>query len=317
MKTQLRGSMVALVTPLQGDEVDYSALETLYRIHAAAGTDAVVVCGTTGESATLSHREHEEVIYHAAQFFKNELGPEGPRLIAGTGSNSTREAVSLTRYAAGLEVDAVLVISPYYNKPTPPGQIAHFTAVARAADPVPVILYNVPGRTGLKMTLETTLELAEIPNIAAIKEASGDMGLISEIVRRAPEGFQVISGEDNLTFPMMALGCVGTISVSANIVPERMREMVHSCLDENYSEARTIHQELFQLTEALFRETSPIPVKTALNLMAGTPGPGGIEWPSVGELRMPLVEMSPAGKKVLMERLSELHLLAGSGVIAR
>jgi 4-hydroxy-tetrahydrodipicolinate synthase len=277
----------------------------------------VVICGTTGESATLTHSEHEELIAHAAAFFPSDLGPNRPQLIAGTGSNSTHEAVAFTEFAASKGVDAVLVITPYYNKPTPRGQVLHFTEVAKGAGEVPVILYNVPGRTALKMGLETILELAEVDNICGIKEASGDLILASEVVRRAPEGFEVISGEDNLTFPLMALGATGVISVSANIVPGLVKEMVELCLKERFAEARAIHQRLFALTEALFAETNPIPVKTAVNLMAGSPAPGGWVWPDAGELRMPLCAMREETLLRLQREMSQLGLLAPSEVGTR
>jgi 4-hydroxy-tetrahydrodipicolinate synthase len=309
--------MVAIITPMRGGRVDYPALEGLYRIHAAASTDGVVVCGTTGESATLTHDEHEEVMQHAAAFFREELGEKAPLLVAGTGSNSTHEAVSLTRAAAELGVDAVLVITPYYNKPTPKGQIHHFTTVAEAAGETPVILYNVPGRTGLKMNLATILQLAEeVPNITAIKEASGDLLLISEIVRLAPPDFGVISGEDNLTFPLMALGGIGVISVTANILPELFHDMIHLCLEGRFEEARLLHQRQFRMTEALFFETSPIPVKTAVTWMKGTPAPGGLEWPDAGEFRPPMCEISEAGAVRLRTEMLALNLLPSQAEVS-
>lgn len=314
MSNPLRGSMVAIVTPMRDGVIHYPALERLYRIHAAAGTDAVVVCGTTGESATMAHDEHEALVSHAADFFRSELGENRPLLIAGTGSNATHEAVSLTSHAVKAGVDAVLVITPYYNKPTPRGQVLHFTEVAQAAGDCPVILYNVPGRTAVKMTVETILDLAEIPNVVAVKEASGDLGLASEVIRHAPDGFVLLSGEDNLTFPLMALGATGVISVSANIVPQAVKEMVDLCLSEQFTEARAIHQKLFSLTETLFCETNPIPVKTALNLMAGQPAPGGMSWPEGGELRMPLCPMLDGTLARLERDLAVLGLIAHSEV---
>lgn len=314
MGFECRGSMVALVTPFREGRVDYPTLETLYRIHARAGTDAVVVCGTTGESATLTHSEHQELVRHAAGFFRSEFKGGGPALVAGTGSNSTHEAITLTESAAGCGVDAVLVITPYYNKPTPAGQLLHFKEVARAASETPVILYNVPGRTGLKMTLDTVLRLAEVGNIVAIKEASGDLGLASEIIRRAPQGFRLLSGEDNLTFPLMALGGSGVISVSANLVPEQLKRMVALCLEGRFVEARAVHHALFKLTEALFVETNPIPVKTGVNLMAGAPGPGGIPWPDVGEFRLPLCPMREESLALLQREMAALGLPVGSEV---
>lgn len=311
-----RGSMVALITPIKGGKVDFPAIEKLYRIHAAAKTDAVVVCGTTGESATLTHGEHQDVIEHAADFFRSELGKKAPRLIAGTGSNSTHEAVSLTEFASEQGVAAVLVISPYYNKPTPKGQIIHFREVAQAAGDTPVILYNVPSRTGVHMSLDTILTLAEVSNIVGVKEASGDLCHASEIIRRAPRGFHVVSGEDNLTFPLMALGATGVISVSANLVPVELREMVHLCLKGDFVSARAIHQKLFPLTETLFCETNPIPVKTAANLMAGTPGPGGIVWPDVGEFRLPMCPPTEKTLERLKREMASLGIAMEAGVAA-
>lgn len=314
MNEILKGSMVALITPLRGGKVDFGSLERLYQIQHAARTDAVVICGTTGESATMTHGEHQDVIDHAAEFFATQLGENPPKLIAGTGSNSTHEAVALTEFAAEKRVSAVLVITPYYNKPSGKGQIIHFQEVAQAAAEVPVILYNVPGRTGLNMTVDTVLQLSEVPNIAGIKEASGDLCQVSEIVRRAPKGFSVVSGEDNLTFPMMALGATGVISVSANIVPEKVREMVHLCLKGDFVQGRAIHQELFRLTEALFCETNPIPVKTAVNLLTGTPGPGGILWPDAGEFRLPMCPITDKGLERLKKGLATVGIQAEAGI---
>ncbi len=308
MNTKLKGSMVAIVTPMQGGKIDYKSLETLYKIHAAAGTDAVVICGTTGESATMTHVEHRDMIAHASAFFRAELPGSATALIAGTGSNSTHEAVSLTEFAVEKGVDTVLVITPYYNKPTPRGQVIHYKEIARAAGKTAVIPYNVPSRTGLKMTLETILELAEVENITAIKEASGDLIMISEIVRRAPADFAVLSGEDNLTFPMMALGATGVISVTANLVPEDIKKMIDLCLADRFTEARTYHQKVFSLTEALFCETNPIPVKTGVNMMTGSPAPGGLTWPDAGELRLPLCDMRTETQARLRREMERLGL---------
>jgi 4-hydroxy-tetrahydrodipicolinate synthase len=317
VNTKLSGSMVAIVTPMKNGKIDYQSLETLYKIHAAAGTDAVVICGTTGESATMTHAEHREMIAHAAEFFQSELSGSATSLIAGTGSNSTHEAVSLTEFAVERGVGVVLVITPYYNKPTPRGQMIHYTEVARAAGKAQVIPYNVPSRTGLKMTLETILDLAEVENITGIKEASGDLILISEIVRRAPSRFAVLSGEDNLTFPMMALGATGVISVTANLVPTDIKKMIDLCLADQFTEARAYHQKVFCLTEALFCETNPIPVKTGLNLMAGTPAPGGGTWPSGGELRLPMCEMRPEALARLKREMEVLGLVSKAEVTLR
>ncbi len=317
MNTRLSGSMVAIVTPMQGGKIDYKSLEILYKIHAAAGTDAVLICGTTGESATMTHDEHREMIAHAAEFFRSELAGSPTALIAGTGSNSTHEAISLTEFAVEKGVDTVLVITPYYNKPTPRGQVIHYKEVARAAGKAAVLPYNVPSRTGLKMTLETILELAEVENINGIKEASGDLIMISEIVRRAPKDFAVLSGEDNLTFPMMALGATGVISVTANLVPGDIKKMIDLCLADKFTEARAYHQKVFSLTEALFCETNPIPVKTGVNLMAGTPAPGGLTWPPAGELRLPMCEMRPETLARLRREMEALGLLSQAKVTAR
>ena len=317
MNKRLSGSMVAIITPMHGGKIDYQSLETLYKIHAAAGTDAVVICGTTGESATMTHTEHREMITHAAEFFRSELSKSPTALIAGTGSNSTHEAVSLTEFAVEKGVGAVLVITPYYNKPTPSGQVIHYREVARAAGKADVIPYNIPGRTGIKMTLETILELAEVENITGIKEASADLILVSEIVRRAPSNFAVLSGEDNLTLPMMALGATGVISVTANLIPGEIKKMIDLCLADRFSEARKYHQKVFCLTEALFCETNPIPVKTGVNLMAGAPAPGGYTWPSAGELRLPMCEMRPQTLARLQCEMEALGLVVQAKVGAR
>jgi 4-hydroxy-tetrahydrodipicolinate synthase len=257
-----------------------------------SGTDGIVPCGTTGESATLSYEEHERVIDIV-------IGAADGRVpvIAGTGSNNTKEAVVLTRYARKAGADAALVITPYYNKPTQKGLIAHFTAVAESAD-IPVILYNVPGRTGVNMAPETVARLAEIGNIVGVKEASGNLAQICDILRMTPKTFCVLSGDDALYYPMLALGAKGVISVVSNVAPKEMADLYDAFTLGELLKARELHFRLWPLMQALFIETNPIPAKTALAMM------GKIR----EEFRLPLCTMSDANRKALAKVLSDLKI---------
>jgi len=286
------GAIVATVTPFRNGKVDAAALRRLVEFQIRSGTDGIVPCGTTGESATLSYEEHERVIDLVVEAVDGRIP-----VIAGTGSNNTKEAVVLTRYARKAGADAALVITPYYNKPTQKGLIAHFTAVAESAD-IPIVLYNVPGRTGVNMTAETVARLAEVKGIVGVKEASGNLAQICDILRMTPKTFCVLSGDDGLYFPLLALGAKGIISVVSNVAPAEMAELYDAfCLGE-VAKARDLHFRLWPLMQALFIETNPIPAKTALAMM------GKVR----EEFRLPLCAMSDANRKVLAKVLSDLKI---------
>ena len=293
--TQFRGTTVALVTPFrQNGEIDEERLRQLVDWHIEQGTDVILACGTTGESATLSHEEHHRVMEIIIQQANGRVP-----VLAGAGSNSTAEAISLTQFAEKAGADGILSVGPYYNKPTQEGFYQHFKAIAESTQ-LPVILYNVPGRTGTNISAETTLRLAQIPNIVGIKEASGKFSQIMEILRQRPEGFVVLSGDDSITLPLIALGGDGAISVVANEVPTLFHEMVHLAFRNQWEKARALHFRLLPLMEMNFVETNPIPVKTALALM------GKIE----ENFRLPLVKMSPSNRVSLRNLLHSLKLIA-------
>jgi len=288
---EFRGCMVALVTPFADGEVDYAKLDELVDWHVARGTDALVPCGTTGESATLTHEEHGKIVEAVVK----RAGGRIP-VIAGTGSNSTAEAVRMTQQAAAVGADASLHISPYYNKPEPEGMYRHFRAIAESVD-LPIILYNVPGRTGRSMTPETVARLAEVENIVALKDATLSIEFTTEVLRLC--GITVISGEDSMTMPLMALGGRGVISVVANIAPELMKKMVEAFEAGRLDEARELHLRLFPLSKAMFLETNPIPVKTAMQMM------GLIN----GEMRLPLSPLSEEKREPLRKVLERFDLI--------
>lgn len=288
-----QGAIVATVTPFRNGKLDVGALKKLVKFQIDSGTDGIVPCGTTGESATLSFDEHERVIDTVIQ----AAGGKVP-VIAGTGSNNTREAIRLTRYAKKAGADGALVITPYYNKPTQEGLYRHFRAIAEAVD-IPLILYNVPGRTGVNMTAATVARLAEVPNVAGVKEASGNLNQVCEILRSTPKSFALLSGDDFLFFPMMALGGKGVISVASNVAPRAMAELYDAYVIGEISRAREVHYRLWPLFHACFLETNPIPAKTALAMM------GRIR----EEFRLPLCPMGDANRKSLARVLSDLRLV--------
>lgn len=272
-----KGSAVALVTPFHPDgSVNYEKLSELVEWQISEGTDAIVACGTTGESSTLDNDEHLAVIGHII----NAVSGRVP-VIAGTGSNDTAYGVWLSKEAEKLGADALLVVTPYYNKPTQKGLIANFTAIANAVN-IPIILYSVPGRTGVNIEPETVAELAKHPNIAGIKEASGNIAQVAEIARLIPEDFAMYSGNDEMVVPLLSLGGQGVISVLANIKPRDTHDMVMHFLKGDVAASRKIQLDLKPLIDSLFCESNPIPVKTALNLI-------GME---VGPLRLPLTDMA-------------------------
>lgn len=282
------GSIVALITPFKEGEVDYEALGNLIEFHIEHGTDAILVCGTTGESPTLTFEEHEKVIEFAVKKAKGRI-----KVIAGTGGNATHEAVHLTAHAKEVGADGALVVVPYYNKPTQRGLYEHFKTVAKEVD-IPIIIYNIPSRTCIEISVDTMVKLAsECENIVGSKESTPNMDRISEIVKRMGESFYVLSGDDSLTLPMMSLGAKGVISVANNIVPREVKELTDAALKGDFLKARELHYYLHDLFKVLFIETNPIPVKTACWMM------GMCE----KEFRLPLTEMSPENEKKLREVL--------------
>ena len=286
------GSIVAIVTPFKDGKIDERRLSELIEFHISEGTSAILPCGCTGEAATLTHKEQEYMI-------KLVIGIVNKRVpvIAGTGSNSTEEALALTKSAKEAGADGALLITPYYNKPTPRGQYLHYEKIAKAVD-IPVILYNVPSRTGISILPRTIAELSKIDNIVGIKEASGSLDQVSAIINLCD--ITVLSGDDALTLPMMVLGAKGVISVAANIVPKRMAMMVKNFMAGNLEESRKIHFNLFPLFKALFYETNPIPVKTALGMMGRiTP-----------ELRLPLCEIENENRERLRKVLTDTGVLS-------
>jgi 4-hydroxy-tetrahydrodipicolinate synthase len=292
----LRGCATALVTPFTGDgAVDDARLRTLIEYQIAGGVRLLVPCGTTGESVTMTEQEDQHVIKLAIETARGRA-----RVIAGTGSNSTAAAIDYSTAARSLGVDGVLVVAPYYNKPTQEGLYAHFRAVAESVGDLPVVIYNVPGRTSSNISAETTLRLArDLENIVATKEASGNLSQIMEILRERPEGFRVISGDDSLTLAMIALGADGLISVASNEVPDLMSQMVELALEGKWNQARELHYRLLPLMEINFIESSPGPVKAALAMM------GFIE----ENFRLPLVPIQKKSKERLHNVLFELGLL--------
>lgn len=260
-KPLFTGVCTALVTPFLADAVNYPLLELLLGRQIAAGIEAVVLCGTTGESPTLSDCEKLEIFRRCARYAAGRC-----KIIAGTGSNDTRHAVALSAAAEAAGADALLVVSPYYNKATPEGLLTHYSAIAGAVH-IPVIVYNVPSRTGVDIPVSVYRELSKIPNIAGVKEASTDMGKISKIRAICPDSFALWSGNDDLTAPILALGGQGVISVLSNVLPEQTQALARAALDGDFDTAADLQLRLLPLTEALFREVNPIPVKAAMKLM--------------------------------------------------
>lgn len=286
-----KGSIVALVTPFRDGQVDLEKLDELVEFQISSGTHGIVPCGTTGESATLTHREHEEVIERVVKTVDGRIP-----VIAGTGSNSTEEAIRLTRFASEVGADGALLITPYYNKPTQEGLYRHYEAIASQTS-IPLVLYNVPSRTAVHLSSETVNRLARLQNIVAIKEASGSADQAVEILNGS--GLTVLSGDDGFTLPLMCLGASGVISVAANIIPKEMADLVDLMEEGRLKDARRLHMRLHPLFKILFIETNPIPVKTALQRM-GKVGP---------EFRLPLSEMAPENLEKLESVLRELEIL--------
>jgi len=289
-----KGSMVAIVTPFKNGKVDEKKNGELIEFQIKNGTCAIVPCGTTGESATLSFQEHERVIEITIEQVKKRIP-----VIAGTGSNSTQEAIMLTRHAAQAGADASLQVSPYYNRPTQKGLYEHFKAIADSVD-IPIILYNIASRTGVNIEPETIAKLAEdCKNIVGVKEASGNLDQMSRIKSLCPQNFALISGDDSLTLPLLSIGGRGVISVVANIVPRDVADMVSEFERGNLQKARALHYKLLPLIKAVFLETNPIPVKTAMGLLKMCEP----------DLRLPMCPMSPENLEKLKTALKEYGLL--------
>lgn len=293
-KRVFQGSLVALVTPFRDGKVDEAKLKELVEFQIAGGTDAIVPCGTTGESPTLDHDEHNRVVDQVVQAVNRRIP-----VVAGTGSNSTAEAISLTKHAKQAGADAALVVLPYYNKPTQKGLMEHCRAIADAVD-LPLILYNIPGRTGVNMLPDTVAQLADHPNIVGMKEATGDIVQMTQDIVLCGDKLSFLSGDDTLTLPLMSVGGRGVISVVANIVPKDVADMTHAFLNGDWKRARELHLKLFPLSQAMFIETNPIPVKTALAMM----GKIREEW------RLPLCAMTEANRKKLEAALRNYGLLS-------
>ncbi|MFH2074305.1 MAG: 4-hydroxy-tetrahydrodipicolinate synthase [Pseudomonadota bacterium] len=287
------GAIVAIVTPFRNGKVDEQALRKLIEEQIAAGTDGIAPCGTTGESTTLSHEEHDRVIEITIDAVRKRVP-----VIAGTGSNSTAEALRLTRHAWEAGADGALLVCPYYNRPTQEGLYQHYRTIAEEV-PIPIIIYNIPGRTGTNLLPETLVRLAEIKNIVGVKEASGSLKQMSDVIQLCGSDFDVLSGDDIFTLPLLAIGGKGVISVISNVVPADMAEMVDVFATGDLEQARALHYRMAPLIGVLFIETNPIPVKAALAMM------GKIEY----ELRLPLCRMSEKNEGTLKKVMQDYGLI--------
>ncbi|OQZ01777.1 MAG: 4-hydroxy-tetrahydrodipicolinate synthase [Candidatus Brocadia sp. UTAMX1] len=286
------GSYVALVTPFKNGQVDYQKLGELVEFHVKNGTQGIVPCGTTGESATLSFEEHEKIIGEVVSIVAGRI-----RVLAGAGSNNTTEALRLAKHAKKIGADGALLITPYYNKPTPEGLYRHYKLIAESVD-IPIVMYNVPSRTGISIQPETVARLSEIKNIVGIKEASGSIDQATQILQLC--NITVLSGDDSLTLPIMSVGGRGVISVVANVVPADTAALTRNCLEGNFDAARKCHFKLFPLCKSMFIETNPIPVKTAMRML------GRLN----GEMRLPLCDMTKEHESQLMGTLKNYGLIS-------
>lgn len=288
-----RGAMVAIVTPFKNNQIDEKALRELIEFQIANGTDAIVPCGTTGESATLSHEEHDRVIEITIDAVKKRVP-----VIAGTGSNNTAEALRLTKHAYEAGADGALIVCPYYNRPTQEGLYQHFKVIAESV-PIPIIPYNIASRTGVNMLPDLVAKLARIKNIVGIKEASGSLKQMSDVIHLCGKDFAVLSGDDIFTLPLMAIGGAGIISVVSNVAPADMAGLVDACFAGDMTKARELHFKMSPLIDALFIEVNPTPVKAALALM------GKIEC----EYRLPLCKMSDSNFEKLKKVMTTYGLI--------
>ena len=293
-KRVFEGSGVAIVTPFNENGVNFAELDRLIEFNIENSTDAIIICGTTGESATMPDKEHVSVIEHCVKTVNGRIP-----VIGGTGSNDTHHGVELSKMAAATGVDALLCVTPYYNKATQKGLIKHYEMVANAVD-VPIIPYCVPSRTGVNIAPQTAYELSKIDNIVGIKEASGDIVQAMEIRNLCGDDFAIYSGNDDINVPLMSIGAVGTISVLANIAPKETHDMCKACLDGDFKTAEKIQLKYLDLIKALFCEVNPIPVKAALKLM-------GFD---TGLLRMPLTEMEDKNLEVLKAEMQKCGIIA-------
>ena len=294
MRPMFQGSIVALVTPFRGGKVDEPTLKKLVEMHVAQGTDGIVPCGTTGESPTLSHDEHKRVVEIVVETARGRLA-----VIAGTGSNATSEAIELTAHAKKAGATGALVVNPYYNKPTQEGLYRHFRAVAEAVD-IPILAYNIAGRTAVNVETDTLVRIVkDCPNIVGVKEASGSLDQMTQVLLACGPDFSVLSGDDNLTLPLMSVGGRGVISVIASFVPRETAEMTHAALAGDWKQARELHLKLFPLSRAAFMETNPIPVKEAMAMM------GMLE----PEFRLPMCPMGAANRERLKTILVQHGLI--------
>jgi 4-hydroxy-tetrahydrodipicolinate synthase len=288
-----KGSGVAIVTPFSKDGIDFPKLKELIEWHIESGTDAIIVCGTTGEASTMTETERKETI----KFTVDTVNKRIP-VIAGTGSNNTMASVKMSIYAESVGVDGLLVINPYYNKTSAKGLIAHFKAIAEAVK-TPIVVYNVPSRTGMNISPKALRELCQLDNIVAVKEASGNISQIAEIKYLCGDKLDIYSGNDNEILPTLAIGGLGIISVIANIVPKDVHDICELFFNGEIKASQELFLKTIPLTNACFCETNPIPIKTALNLMGK----------SVGNLRLPLVDMDDNNLETLKETLKNYHLL--------
>ncbi|MGH7805666.1 MAG: 4-hydroxy-tetrahydrodipicolinate synthase [Candidatus Binatia bacterium] len=289
------GSLVPIITPFRDGKLDRDALERVIEYVLREGSDGIIPCGTTGESATLSHEEHERVIEWTIEIVRKRVP-----VVAGTGSNSTAEAIRLTSAAKRAGADGALLISPYYNKPTQDGIYRHYAAVAEAVAPMPILIYNIPGRTGSKIEPATLARCAQVANIAGVKEATGSLEQAQDVLALCGERFAVYCGEDALNFAMLAVGGHGLISAVGNVIPGALSRMTKLCRDGKWEEARRIHYETLPLVKLLFVETNPIPVKTACSLM-------GL---CTAELRAPMTPMTEGNLAKLRESMRALKMIA-------
>ncbi|MGH7263507.1 MAG: 4-hydroxy-tetrahydrodipicolinate synthase [Candidatus Rokuibacteriota bacterium] len=294
MRRTFQGSLVAMVTPFRDGRIDEAKLRELVEFHVQSGTDGIIPCGTTGESPTLSHEEHKRVVEVVIEAAAGRIP-----IVAGTGSNCTAEAIDMTVHAARAGADGALLVSPYYNKPTQQGLYEHFRAIAQAAPDLPMILYNIQSRTAVNIETDTVGRLAQLPNIVGVKEASGNLDQMSAVVLAGGPDFTVLSGDDSLTLPLMAVGGRGVISVVANLLPKETVELTHAALDGDFKRAREVHQRLFPICRAMFMETNPIPLKEAMAML----GMIRAEW------RLPMCPMTPANREKLRQALVQAGVL--------
>jgi 4-hydroxy-tetrahydrodipicolinate synthase len=288
-----QGVFTALVTPFRDGALDERALHDLVELQIGAGVDGLVPCGSTGEAATLSHAEHRRVVEVVVAAARGRV-----QVLAGTGSNSTAEAIALTRHAKEAGADGALLISPYYNKPTQQGIVAHYAEIARQTA-FPLVIYNIPGRTASNVLPDTLARLAEIEQVVGVKEASGSLDQMAHVIAAVPDAFAVLSGDDSLTLPLLAIGGAGVISTCSNLVPAEMVELVRAFRAGDVERARALHYRLLPLFDALFVETNPIPIKAALALRGVV----------LEELRLPLTRLSPPSRERLQVAMKELGLL--------